>query len=64
MFRAKVEANAKVGKTLFEMAEGGTEPTVTMFWSKTNGGFRERQVAAQAPAVIPDFVVCREKKAA
>jgi hypothetical protein len=64
MFRAKLEANAKVGKMLLEMAEGGGEPAVTIFWSKTKGGFHERQVAAAAPAVLPSFVVSLEKKAA
>jgi len=64
MFVAKVEANAKVGKTLLEMAEGGREPAATIFWSKTRGGFHERRVAAAAPSVPPNFVVTLEKKAA
>jgi hypothetical protein len=64
MFRGKVEANAKVGKILLEMAEGGGEPDVTIFWSKTRGGFHDRQVAATAPAALPNFVVSLEKKAA
>jgi len=64
-FPAKVEANAKVGKTLFEMASGGGEVAATIFWSKTRGGFREHQkAAAPPPAVLPNFVVSLEKKAA
>jgi hypothetical protein len=65
ILRARVEANAKVGKTLFEMAAGGGEVAATIFWSKTRGSFREqRDAAAAPPAVIPNFVVSLEKKAA
>jgi hypothetical protein len=65
MFRARVEANAKVGKTMFEMASCGVYPAATIFWSKTRGGFRElKNAAAPPPAVIPNFVVNLEKKAA
>jgi hypothetical protein len=63
--RAKVEANVKVGKALFEMATVGAEPAAAIFWSKTRGSFREHQEATTpAPAVIPNFVVTLEKKAA
>jgi DNA modification methylase len=64
IFRARVEANAKVGKTLFEMAGGGDEVAATIFYMKTRAGFREQQETAAPPTVIPDFVVSREKKAA
>lgn len=65
IFKARVEANVKVGKTLFEMATFGGWPAATIFWSKTRGSFREHQAAATPPlAVIPDFVVTSEKKAA
>ena len=65
IFRARVEANVKVGKTLFEMATFGGWPAATIFWSKTRGSFREHQEAVKPqPAVIPDFVVTLEKKAA
>jgi len=64
IFRAKVEADAKVGKTLFEMAISGGEVAATIFWSKTRGSFHEHQETAAAPAVIPHFVVSQEKKAA
>jgi hypothetical protein len=63
-FRARLEANAKVGRTLFEMATGGEEVAATIFWSKTRCGFREKQDIDTRPAVIPDFVVSVEKKAA
>jgi hypothetical protein len=64
ILRARVEANAKIGKTLLEMATGGEEVAATIFWSKTRGIFREHQEAAAPPAVIPNFVVSLEKKAA
>jgi len=64
IFRARVEANAKVGKTLLEMATGGGEVAATIFWSKTQGSFHEHQEAAAPPTVIPNFVVSLEKKAA
>jgi hypothetical protein len=64
ILRARVEANAKVGKTLFEMATGGGEVAATIFWAKTRSSFREQQGAAVAPAVLPNFVVSLEKKAA
>ena len=64
ILRARVEANAKVGKTLLEMAIGGGEVAATIFWSKTRGSFREYQETAAPPAVIPNFVVSQEKKAA
>jgi hypothetical protein len=63
--RAKVEANVQVGKALFEMATVGEDPAAAIFWAKTQGSFREhQQSAAPPPAVIPNFVVSLEKKAA
>jgi len=65
IFRAKVEANAKVGKTMFEMASNGIYPAATIFWSKTRGGFHEHKNApASPPAVSANFVVHTEKMAA
>jgi hypothetical protein len=64
IFRAKVEANVKVGKTLFEMATGGGEVAATIFWSKTRCSFREKQDSDARPAITPNFIVSQEKKAA
>ena len=65
ILRARVEANLKVGKALFEMATHGGEVAAAIFWAKTRCGFHERQEAATPPpAVIPNFVVSLEKKAA
>jgi hypothetical protein len=65
ILRAKVEANATVGKALFEMATHGGEVAAAIFWSKTRGSFREHQeTATLPPAIVPNFVVSLEKKAA
>jgi hypothetical protein len=65
ILRGKVEANASVGKALFEMATHLGEVAAAIFWAKTRGSFREHQeTATRPPAVIPNFVVSLEKKAA
>jgi hypothetical protein len=64
ILRARVEANVKVGKALFDMATGGREPAATIFWTKTRCGFHENQSVEARPAVVPNFVVSLEKKAA
>jgi hypothetical protein len=60
IFRARVEANAQVGKTLYEMASGGGEPAATIFWTKTRCGFHENKSVEARPAVVPNFVVTLE----
>ena len=64
IFRARVEANLKVGKALFDMATIGEEPAAAIFWTKTRCGFHEKQNGEARPAAIPNFVVAQEKKAA
>jgi hypothetical protein len=64
LFRGPLEANAKVGKALLEMSCNGHQPAASIYWSKARGGWREGQGGDAPPAVIPDFVVAREKKAA
>lgn len=64
IFGARVEANFKVGKALFDMATLGEEPAATIFWSKTRCGFHEKQDSDARPTAIPNFVVVREKEAA
>ena len=64
IFQAKVEANATVGKALYEMATHLGEVAAAIFWAKTRGIFREHQETATPPAVIPNFVVSLDKKAA
>ncbi|MCU1339717.1 MAG: hypothetical protein JWO19_5298 [Bryobacterales bacterium] len=62
--RGPLEANAKVGKTLLDMACDGKTPIASIFWLKARGGWNEKRNGDVPPAAIPDFVVAREKKAA
>jgi hypothetical protein len=64
IFRGPLEANARVGKTLFEMSTDGQNPGATIYWSKARCGWHENQRGDVRPAAIPDFVVALEKKAA
>jgi hypothetical protein len=61
--RGPFEANAKVGKTMLDMACDGEIPVATIFWLKARGGWNEKHGGDAPPAAIPDFVVAREKKA-
>jgi hypothetical protein len=64
LFRGPLEANAKVGKVLLEMSTDGQNPAASIFWLKARCGWREKQGEQAGPAVIPDFIVALEKKAA
>jgi len=64
IFRGPLEANAKVGKTLLDMATDGQTPAATIYWSKARCGWHENQGGDIRPAATPDFVVALEKKAA
>ena len=64
LFRGPLEANAKVGKTLLEMACSGEKPLASIYWSKARSGWKENQGGDAQPEAIPDFVVALEKKAA
>ena len=51
-----IDANYKVGKTLYEMATSGDEPSATIFWDKTRN--RSRQRVEEGPATkSPPFIV-------
>ena len=52
-----IDANYKVGKTLFEMAIGGEEIAATIFWAKTRKLFREPSTDGAVPAGPPPFIV-------
>jgi hypothetical protein len=54
-----IDANYKVGKTLFEMATGGEEVAATIFWVKTRKLFRE-PVEEAGPVGPPPFIVTSE----
>lgn len=64
IFRGPFEANAKVGRSLLEMATNGRTPVATIHWSKTNGGWSEKRGGDVQPAAVPDFVVALDRKAA
>ena len=58
--RGSIEAIARVGQTLYQLAISGKNLTATIFYLKTRGGWREVSKEA-APTTIPDFVVALEK---
>jgi len=62
--RAAIQANTRVGQTLYKMATSGEEPAATIFWLKARAGWRETQVVETRPAATPDFIVAQEKEAA
>lgn len=64
IFRGKLEANAKVGKTLLDMSCDGQTPVATIYWSKARCRWNENQSRDARPGAIPDFIVALEKKAA
>jgi len=64
LFRGPLEANAKVGQSLYEMATDRKTPVATIYWSKARCGWSEKQGGDVQPATVPDFVVALEKKAA
>jgi hypothetical protein len=55
-----IDANYKVGKTLFELATGGQEVAATIFWVKTRKLFREPPPDTSGPVVPPPFIVVSE----
>ena len=64
LFRGPMEANAKVGKTLLEMATNGNSPVATLFYLRTRAGYRENQSSDGRRVAMPDFIVASEKRAA
>ena len=40
---AKVDAKARVAETCYRLATDGKNPGVTMFWLKTQGGWRDKE---------------------
>jgi hypothetical protein len=62
--RGSIEATARVGQTLYQMATSGEQPACTIFWMKVRGGWREKQNFETAPSGVPDFIVVMEQEAA
>ncbi len=63
IFQGPLEANAKVGQSLYEMATDRKTPLATIYWTKARGGWSEKEGGDVQPAAVPDFVVALEKKA-
>ena len=59
--RGRMEANAKVARTLFKMATSGTCPAATIFWLKCQAGWREGPEFGHAAASPPAFIVTLAK---
>lgn len=55
--RGVIEARAKVSQTAFQMAVSGKYPAMTMFWLKSNCGWRDGQEFDQRPRLVAPFVV-------
>ena len=62
--RGAIQANTRVGQTLYQMATSGKHPAATIFWLKVRAGWREIQVVETRPAALPDFIVAQDKEAA
>ncbi|MCU1339716.1 MAG: hypothetical protein JWO19_5297 [Bryobacterales bacterium] len=62
--RGRIGAEYKVRKTLFELAESGAYPSVSMHWLNRQAGWRAKGARENRPVTIPDFVVARDKEAA
>ena len=58
-----MEANYRVGTTLFQMATSGEHPGVTMFWMKSRNGWQERPAFEPASGPPPPFVVAQDRGA-
>jgi hypothetical protein len=55
--RGAIEANAKVGQTLFQMATSGSCPSATIFYLKSRAHWTEQPAPPVAQVRLPDFVV-------
>ena len=47
--RGMIEANAKVGQTLFNMATVDKNVAAAIFWMKARAGWREKHIVEDAP---------------
>lgn len=52
-----IDADYQVGKTLYEMAVSGEEPSATIFLAKKRKLFEETASDSTAPAAVPAFIV-------
>jgi hypothetical protein len=57
--RGAIEANAKVGQTLFAMATSGRNIAATIYWERTRGALRGRPSEADRPPTPPPQIIIR-----
>ena len=60
--RGAIEANAKVGQTLFSMATSGRNIAATIYWERTRGALRGRQSEADRPPISPPQIIIRTEE--
>jgi hypothetical protein len=53
----RIEADIKVGKTLYQMATSGKCIAATMFWEKRRAARQARLISVTRVAAVPAFVV-------
>ena len=56
----KIEANAKVAATLFQMATSRLHPRSTEFWLIHQAGWGRRPTCEEGPISPPPFIVVQE----
>jgi predicted ArsR family transcriptional regulator len=57
--RGAIEANAKVGQTLFAMATSGRNTAATIYWERTRGTRRGRDRETDTGPMAPPQIIIR-----
>jgi predicted ArsR family transcriptional regulator len=57
--RGAIEANAKVGQTLFAMATSGRNTAATIYWERTRGTRRGRDRETDSGPIVPPQIIIR-----
>src|SRR5436189_5921182 len=57
--RGAIEANAKVGQTLFAMATSGRNTAATIYWERTRGTRRGRDRETDSGPIVPLQIIIR-----
>ena len=58
----RIGAEYKVRKTLFQLAQSGVYPAVSIYWLKLQARWHSSSVPDSQLAAIPDFVVIRDEE--